>query len=135
MLSPPPFVPAAAPSAKCAPARPISAYQIHGTADTTEPLGGSSSGCAVGGPCGPGAPQWQPSAGTVDSWWRTLDHCSEPTTASNARGTTSLATCADSTQVGLALVNGVGHDLAKLAAAFPIGRTLIELSLGRPPEW
>jgi polyhydroxybutyrate depolymerase len=135
MLAPPPFVRASAPSAKCAPSQPVSVYQIHGTNDTTDPTDGSTQLCAPDGPCGPGVPRWEPSAATVDSWWRQLDHCGTPTTRLFSGHSATVADCAAGTQVGIAQVDGGTHDLGVLAHGFPISDTLVNLALGRSPQW
>ncbi len=131
LLEPPGFLTDVAGSpSRCAPQRPVTMLAVHGTADTTVPIAGTTQAC--GSDCAPGAAGFLPSAATVDGWWRRLDACGTAATRQAGDARISFAQCGGGTQVGLAIVSGPGHDLPQLDAAFPLRQTLLQLALGKP---
>ena len=131
LLPPPRFVaPVANAPFGCSPTQPVTVLELHGSLDTQVPVAGSTSRCRSGVSCEPGNNLYIPSAATVDSWWRRIDGCGAPTRRGGEAAKASLATCRGGRQVGLAIVPGVGHDLAGLRRAFPVDATLIALARG-----
>ena len=88
MLNVPRFLGKAPPLARCAPKRPVSVYEIHGTSDPVLPLAGASN--CKSRSCGPGVIGWEPAVATVSQWWRRLDGCAPTRPRSRAHlGTTA----------------------------------------------
>jgi polyhydroxybutyrate depolymerase len=132
LLEPPSFVqtPVAAP--RCTPQQPVTILEIHGAADTTSPIAGSTAECHSG-PCGPGVNGYLEPAAVINSWWRQLDSCPAPPASHVSGGAViSLSMCAGGSYVGLALIPGVGHSLPELEQAFGLHATLLDLALGKP---
>ncbi|HWD69909.1 MAG TPA: PHB depolymerase family esterase [Solirubrobacteraceae bacterium] len=117
-------------SAKCHPPRPLTVFEVHGTADLAIPYsGGAFTG--VGG--APGPPVLS-APGSAARWAR-LDRCSGPAKDKTAGQVmfATYASCADRVTVTLATVNGGKHEwpsgygptLANVIAAMPTGRTAV----------
>lgn len=115
-------------SVKCHPPRPLTVFEVHGTADSAIPYsGGAFTG--VGGALGPSVLSAPGSAAR----WARLDRCSGRANDKTAGQVTfaTHASCADRVTVTLATVNGGQHEwpsgygptLANVIAAMPTGRT------------
>lgn len=89
----------------CAPSRPVSVLQIHGTADEVVPFGG-------GPMIGRGGASDIVSAPALAERWRQADRCPGPFIAQTATGPvqrTDAAGCAGGTEVALVRIDGGGH--------------------------
>lgn len=88
---------------ECRPSRPVSAIEIHGTADGLVPYeGGRTAG---------GATQPSPPTREVGKRWAELDGC-QPTPATTTEGVLSTSTwtgCREGTLVKLITIDGGGH--------------------------
>jgi polyhydroxybutyrate depolymerase len=93
---------------KCSAPHPTSVMHIHGTADPRIRYDG-----------GPGTdvatPDGGPSMPDLNAFWRNVDHCGPPTTATEGAVTRSTADCPDGRSVALLTVDGGGHEWPKLA--------------------
>ena len=102
----------------CAPSRPVSVLQIHGTGDEVVPF--------AGGPMvGRGGAREIISAPALAERWRQADGCPAPAAAQAAAGgvqRTDSAGCAGGTEVALMQIDGGGHiwpaDATAATAAF-----------------
>lgn len=102
----------------CAPSRPVSVLQIHGTGDEVVPFGG-------GPMVGRGGASEIISAPALAERWRQADGCPGPFVAQAASGPvqrTDSAGCAGGTEVALLRIDGGGHvwppDASPVTAAF-----------------
>ena len=104
----------------CAPSRPVSVLQIHGTGDAVVPFGG-------GPMVGRGGPSDILSAPALAERWRQADGCPGPLVAQAASGPvqrTDAAGCAGGTEVALVRIDGGAHswpwgrDATAMAAQF-----------------
>ena len=89
----------------CAPSRPVSVLQIHGTGDEVVPFGG-------GPMVGRGGPSEIVSAPALVERWRQADACPGPLVAQGATGPvqrTDAAGCAGGTEVALLRIDGGAH--------------------------
>lgn len=89
----------------CAPSRPVSVLQIHGTGDAVVPFGG-------GPMVGRGGPSDILSAPALAERWRQADGCPGPLVAQAASGPvqrTDAAGCAGGTEVALVRIDGGAH--------------------------
>jgi polyhydroxybutyrate depolymerase len=89
----------------CAPSKPVSVLQIHGTGDNVVPFGG-------GPMLGRGGPSDILSAPALAERWRQADGCPGPFVAQSAGGPvqrTDAAGCAGGTEVALVRIDGGGH--------------------------
>lgn len=89
----------------CAPSKPVSVLQIHGTGDAVVPFGG-------GPMVGRGGPSEIISAPALAERWRQADGCPGPFVAQAAAGPvqrTDAAGCAGGTEVSLVRIDGGGH--------------------------
>mgnify|MGYP001217556641 CR=1 FL=1 len=89
----------------CAPSKPVSMLQIHGTGDAVVPFGG-------GPMVGRGGPSEIISAPALAERWRQADGCPGPFVAQAAAGPvqrTDAAGCAGGTEVSLVRIDGGGH--------------------------
>lgn len=84
----------------CPSPRPTSVIHIHGTADRLIPYNGGRGTSVIDGP----------SVASVNAFWRNVDRCGTPATATNGPVTTSTAACADHRAVALVTVDGGGHE-------------------------
>ena len=90
----------------CGRAVPTSVLQIHGTADDRVPYGGGP-GRAV---TATGTPNVDgPSVESVNTTWRAIDNCAEPTSSSTNAVTTQTVNCPNSLVVQLISIEGAGH--------------------------
>jgi polyhydroxybutyrate depolymerase len=93
-------------SSTCAPSRPLSVLEIHGTADNAIPYDG--------GPfVGVGGGTTVLSAPSSAARWAVLDHCSSTPTVTDPSSTISLTTyskCHGGVSVTLRTINGGGHE-------------------------
>ena len=88
---------------KCAAPHPTSVMHIHGTADPRIRYDGAP-GSGVATPDG-GVP-----VPDLNAFWRNVDHCGPPATATDGAVTTSTADCPDGRSVVLTTVDGGGHE-------------------------
>jgi len=89
----------------CAPSRPVSVLQIHGTADPVVPYGG-------GPMVGRGGASDVVAAPAIAERWRAIDQCPAPLADAGVAGAASrmaVAGCAQGTEVVLVRVEGGGH--------------------------
>lgn len=89
----------------CAPSKPVSVLQIHGTGDAVVPFGG-------GPMVGRGGPSDILSAPALAERWRQADGCPGPFVAQAASGPvqrTDAAGCAAGTEVALVRIDGGAH--------------------------
>ncbi|HEY9264518.1 MAG TPA: PHB depolymerase family esterase, partial [Mycobacterium sp.] len=88
----------------CAPSRPVSVLEIHGTADQVVPFNG-------GPMLGRGGPSDIVAAPALAQRWRELDGCSAPVEDSPAPAVHRFTAsgCADGTEVAFVQVDGGGH--------------------------
>ncbi|MGK2882700.1 MAG: alpha/beta hydrolase family esterase [Mycobacterium sp.] len=93
--------------ATCETPSPTSVLHIHGTADELIRYDGEP-GTGVARIDGPPIPE-------VNSFWRTVDRCSEPVTTADGAVSTSNAACADGREVVLMTVDGGGHEWPSFA--------------------
>lgn len=102
----------------CAPSRPVSVLQMHGTGDEVVPFGG-------GPMVGRGGPSEIVSAPTLAERWRQADGCPGPFVIQAAAGPvqrSDTAGCSGGTEVALIRIDGGGHvwppDATGVTAAF-----------------
>jgi len=106
----------------CAPSRPVSVLQIHGTADPVVPYNG-------GGMVGRGGPSDIVSAPAMAALWAALDRCpgalaAEPPGPGEIHRSVA-AGCAGGTEVALVSINGGGH-------TWPAGRFALSATMVGP---
>ena len=84
----------------CRKPRPMSIMHIHGTADRLVPYGGGQGFSVINGPSVP----------SLNAFWRNVDRCGSPATATNGPLATSTAGCAGNRGVVLITIDGGGHE-------------------------
>jgi polyhydroxybutyrate depolymerase len=95
----------------CSPSRPVSVFEVHGTADPTVPFNGGTM-LGRGGYSDIVAPL------AMAQRWRDLDHCPAPVeNIAGAVHTFTAAGCANGTEVVFVQVDGGGHDWLDSSAA------------------
>ncbi|OFJ54488.1 extracellular catalytic domain type 1 short-chain-length polyhydroxyalkanoate depolymerase [Mycolicibacterium grossiae] len=103
----------------CAPSRPVSVLQVHGTADPVVPF--------TGGPMvGRGGPSDVVAAPAAAQRWRDIDACPAPVTTSLGGGVTgsTSAGCAGGTAVSFVQIDGGGH-------VWPVGNYDASAAIGQ----
>jgi polyhydroxybutyrate depolymerase len=97
-------------SKPCAPDRPVSVYEIHGTADYYNGSCGGTTQTNAG--CSFGQSGYTPSVQQTNQQWRDLDGCSGPASATNTVGTVTQQTwsgCAAGSSVRLDTIQNGPH--------------------------
>lgn len=90
----------------CPNPRPVSIMHIHGTADRLVPYNGGQGFSVINGPPVP----------SVNAFWRNVDRCASPASATDGPITTSTAECAGNRGVTLITIDRGGHEWPAFAS-------------------